>query len=245
MLLHDFTSGFTLWHLARPTLDGVAFQYIWIAFDAFAQRSVACWWLSRHHGSCRFWHWPSSLRLLTATDSGQDLSLAGLIQQHWLKDFQMRVGANVLGSRCRINMVDYYHDQEYRLDWWETDFISVAGESQHGIRAKLNFSVKLTPVQCWTGRAKTIQHNIRYIFKILRSTKGPESSRTPFFLCRASYLYYLVLNFAIFCDWGAYAKWARKVTRSIYCAYGEANSTATDAIGNIRTVRGFSTEPCL
>lgn len=42
MLLHDFTSGFTLWHLARPTLDGVAFQYIWIAFDAFAQRSVAC-----------------------------------------------------------------------------------------------------------------------------------------------------------------------------------------------------------
>jgi len=40
----------------------------------------------------------------------------------------------------------------------------------------------------------------------------------------------------------AYAKWARKVTRSIYCAYGEANSTATDAISNIRTVRGFSTE---
>jgi len=32
------------------------------------------------------------------------------------------------------------------------------------------------------------------------------------------------------------------VNRSIYCAYGEANSTATDAIGNIRTVRGFSTE---
>lgn len=195
MLLHDFTSGFTLWHLARPTLDGVAFQYIWIAFDAFAQRSVACWWLSRHHGSCRFWHWPSSLRLLTATDSGQDLSLAGLIQQHWLKDFQMRVGANVLGSRCRINMVDYYHDQEYGLYWWETDFISVAGQSQHGIRAKLNFSVKLTPVQCWTGRAKTIQHNIRYIFKILRSTKGPESSRTPFFLCRASYLYWILWYF--------------------------------------------------
>ena len=40
----------------------------------------------------------------------------------------------------------------------------------------------------------------------------------------------------------AYAKWARKITRSIYCAYGEANSTATDAISNIRTVRGFSTE---
>lgn len=39
-----------------------------------------------------------------------------------------------------------------------------------------------------------------------------------------------------------YAKWARRVTRSIYCAYGEANSTATDAISNIRTVRGFSTE---
>ena len=41
---------------------------------------------------------------------------------------------------------------------------------------------------------------------------------------------------------GSYAKWARKVTRSIYCALGEANSTATDAIGNIRTVRGFSTD---
>jgi len=40
----------------------------------------------------------------------------------------------------------------------------------------------------------------------------------------------------------AYAKFGRDVNRSIYCAYGEANSTATDAIGNIRTVRGFSTE---
>mmetsp|Transcript_61440 Transcript_61440/g.170354 ORF Transcript_61440/g.170354 Transcript_61440/m.170354 type:complete len:934 (-) Transcript_61440:103-2904(-) len=39
-----------------------------------------------------------------------------------------------------------------------------------------------------------------------------------------------------------YAQWARKVNRSIYCAYGEANSTATEAIHNIRTVRGFSTE---
>lgn len=40
----------------------------------------------------------------------------------------------------------------------------------------------------------------------------------------------------------AYANWARKVNRSIYCALGEANSTATDSIANIRTVRGFSTE---
>jgi len=39
-----------------------------------------------------------------------------------------------------------------------------------------------------------------------------------------------------------YAAWGRRVNRSIYCAYGEANSTATDAIHNIRTVRGFSTE---
>lgn len=39
-----------------------------------------------------------------------------------------------------------------------------------------------------------------------------------------------------------YAEWARKINRSIYCAYGEANSTATEAIHNIRTVRGFSTE---
>lgn len=41
---------------------------------------------------------------------------------------------------------------------------------------------------------------------------------------------------------GAYAKWGRKINRSVYCALGEANSTATDAISNIRTVRGFSTE---
>ncbi|CAJ1396624.1 unnamed protein product [Effrenium voratum] len=40
----------------------------------------------------------------------------------------------------------------------------------------------------------------------------------------------------------AYAHWARKVRLSIQCAMGEANSTATDAISNIRTVRGFSTE---
>mmetsp|Transcript_43264 Transcript_43264/g.78747 ORF Transcript_43264/g.78747 Transcript_43264/m.78747 type:complete len:946 (+) Transcript_43264:67-2904(+) len=39
-----------------------------------------------------------------------------------------------------------------------------------------------------------------------------------------------------------YAEWARSVNRNIYCAYGEANSTATEAIHNIRTVRGFSTE---
>mmetsp|Transcript_34234 Transcript_34234/g.72928 ORF Transcript_34234/g.72928 Transcript_34234/m.72928 type:complete len:934 (+) Transcript_34234:121-2922(+) len=39
-----------------------------------------------------------------------------------------------------------------------------------------------------------------------------------------------------------YAQWGRKINRSIYCAYGEANSVATEAIHNIRTVRGFSTE---
>jgi ATP-binding cassette subfamily B protein len=39
-----------------------------------------------------------------------------------------------------------------------------------------------------------------------------------------------------------YAQFGRKINRSIYCAYGEANSTATEAISNIRTVRGFSTE---
>jgi len=39
-----------------------------------------------------------------------------------------------------------------------------------------------------------------------------------------------------------YAQWGRKINRSIYCAYGEANSCATEAIHNIRTVRGFSTE---
>lgn len=39
-----------------------------------------------------------------------------------------------------------------------------------------------------------------------------------------------------------YAKWGRSLNRSIYCAYGEANSTATEAIHNIRTVRAFSTE---
>ncbi|CAE7267844.1 ABCB25 [Symbiodinium sp. CCMP2592] len=40
----------------------------------------------------------------------------------------------------------------------------------------------------------------------------------------------------------AYATWARNITMSMYCAYGEANSTATDAISNIRTVRGFAAE---
>lgn len=39
-----------------------------------------------------------------------------------------------------------------------------------------------------------------------------------------------------------YAEWGKKVNRSIYCAQGEANSIATEAIHNIRTVRGFSTE---
>merc|ERR1719210_1773529 len=42
-----------------------------------------------------------------------------------------------------------------------------------------------------------------------------------------------------------YAKWGRKINRSIYCALGEANSVATEAIHNIRTVRGFSTGPSI
>jgi len=39
-----------------------------------------------------------------------------------------------------------------------------------------------------------------------------------------------------------YAEFGRGLNRSIYAAYGEANGVATEAIGNIRTVRGFSTE---
>ncbi len=164
MLLHDFTSCFTLSHFALPLLDGMAFQHIWIAFAAFAQRSVACWWLSRHHGSCPFWHWPSSLRLLTATDSGQELLLAGLIQRHWLKDFQMKVGANVLGSRCRINMVPWllsWSGKENGLDCKQT-LSALAVTVSTAFRAKW-----ISPINRpqrtmfnWPG-----QNNIQYIFK--------------------------------------------------------------------------------
>jgi len=39
-----------------------------------------------------------------------------------------------------------------------------------------------------------------------------------------------------------YAKWAKKVNRSIWQAYGDANSVATETISNIRTVRAFAAE---
>lgn len=39
-----------------------------------------------------------------------------------------------------------------------------------------------------------------------------------------------------------YARWGRKLNSSIWQALGEANKSANDAITNIRTVRGFSTE---
>merc|ERR1719197_1478004 len=39
-----------------------------------------------------------------------------------------------------------------------------------------------------------------------------------------------------------YATWSRKINREIYAALGEANGVAVEALGNIRTVRGFSTE---
>jgi ATP-binding cassette subfamily B protein len=40
-----------------------------------------------------------------------------------------------------------------------------------------------------------------------------------------------------------YAKWSRGIYRDILAAQGDANSSATQAIGNIRTVRAFSAEP--
>lgn len=39
-----------------------------------------------------------------------------------------------------------------------------------------------------------------------------------------------------------YAKWSRTINRDILAALADANSNATQAIGNIRTVRAFSTE---
>lgn len=40
----------------------------------------------------------------------------------------------------------------------------------------------------------------------------------------------------------AYAKWSAKLNRSVWDALAEANSNATEAFSNIRTVRAFSTE---
>ena len=40
-----------------------------------------------------------------------------------------------------------------------------------------------------------------------------------------------------------YSKWARKVNRAIWSAYGDCNAVATESIGNIRTVRAFASEP--
>jgi ABC-type multidrug transport system fused ATPase/permease subunit len=40
-----------------------------------------------------------------------------------------------------------------------------------------------------------------------------------------------------------YAVWSQRLNRQIYAALGEANSVAVESLGNIRTVRAFSTEP--
>lgn len=40
-----------------------------------------------------------------------------------------------------------------------------------------------------------------------------------------------------------YAKWSQKLNREIFSKLGEATTVANDALGNIRTVRAFSTEP--
>lgn len=39
-----------------------------------------------------------------------------------------------------------------------------------------------------------------------------------------------------------YAKWSQKLNIEIYVAYAEANGHATEALGNIRTVKAMSTE---
>jgi ABC-type multidrug transport system fused ATPase/permease subunit len=39
-----------------------------------------------------------------------------------------------------------------------------------------------------------------------------------------------------------YAKWSQFINRQIWAALGDASSVATQAIGNIRTVRAFGTE---
>lgn len=39
-----------------------------------------------------------------------------------------------------------------------------------------------------------------------------------------------------------YAKWSQRLNVEIYVAYAEANGHATEALGNIRTVKAMSTE---
>jgi ABC-type multidrug transport system fused ATPase/permease subunit len=39
-----------------------------------------------------------------------------------------------------------------------------------------------------------------------------------------------------------YARWSRSINKEIYSALGDANTVATEALGNIRTIRAFSTE---
>jgi len=43
--------------------------------------------------------------------------------------------------------------------------------------------------------------------------------------------------------WDLYANWSKRLNRLMLAAWGEANSIANEAIGHIRTVKGFSTEP--
>merc|ERR1711959_890193 len=42
--------------------------------------------------------------------------------------------------------------------------------------------------------------------------------------------------------WDLYANWSKRLNRLMLAAWGEANSIANEALGHIRTVKGFSTE---
>lgn len=46
----------------------------------------------------------------------------------------------------------------------------------------------------------------------------------------------------IFFVYRRYAKWAKRVNRAVYQAFGDANSVATECLQNIRTVRAFAAE---
>ena len=43
--------------------------------------------------------------------------------------------------------------------------------------------------------------------------------------------------------WDLYGNWSKKLTRMMLAAWGEANSFATEALGHIRTVKAFVSEP--